>query len=95
MGFYCYEFYNLGEESTAHWVRFVNFLSALKSYSTDEKLSIIDNSLHREERGEVSFNFYSQKFIFSWDFPRLAPAVVPREAVYKFDVNLASAWKLV
>ena len=85
----------MGEVSTAHWVRFVNFLSALKSYSTDGKLSIIGHSLHREERGGVSFNFYSQKFIFSWDFPRLAPAVVPREAVYKFDVNLASAWKLV
>ena len=85
----------MGEESTAHWARFVNFLSALKSYSTDEKLSIISNSLHREERGRVSFNFYSQKFIFSWDIPRLAPAAVPREAVYKFDVNLASAWKLV
>ena len=94
MGFYCYEFYNLGEESAAHLVRFVNFLSALKSYNTDAKISIIGNSLHREERGRVSFNFYSQKFIFSWDFsPR--SRCLPSEDVYKFDVNLASAWKVV
>ena len=88
----------MGEESAAHLVRFVNFLSALKSYNTDAKISIIGNSLHREERGRVSFNFYSQKFIFSWDFSprsRCLPSAQPSEDVYKFDVNLASAWKVV